>query len=462
MSDRRQSLATRVLLAVLLILFAGGVLVAGSTWINGRRAARQAYDRVLIGAASDIAESLRVQEGTVVADLPVSAFELLAQAPEDRIFYAVRGPGGVFITGFDTTLDAAGPDGTVGPVYFDGDLQDERARFVRIARRFAERDFSGEVTVTVGQTTRARQAMAIDLMIDALLPMLIAGVALVAMAWFAIRSALRPLDALADDLSHRDPHDLTPMPSERLPGELQVMLEAMNRFMGQLDRQMDAMRNLITDTAHQLRTPVAAVRAQAEAIVDEQDSALRERALTRLLVRTRSLGALLDQLLSRALVIHRTDSAPRVPIDLRDTALNIIERRDHEVLVPGAEVRLVLGEDPVMVLADEFSVEEAVRNLLANAMKHGAPPVEIGAEQRGAEAAIWVRDAGAGPNPDVARRLGERFERSRTSGEGSAGLGLSIVRAVAQAFDGRIETESDATGFRMSLVLPTAPGEGNR
>ncbi|GGA95748.1 sensor histidine kinase [Allosediminivita pacifica] len=453
-----RSLATRVLAAVFLLLLLGALLVTGSTYLNGRQAARAAYDRLLLGAAQDIAESIRVQGGAPFVDLPVSAFELLAQAPEDRIYYDVRGHGGRFITGLDPTLsiDAPATDDT-GPAYFDAALHGEPARFVRVTRRFAERAFSGEVEVLVGQTRRARQALTVQLVVDALWPLAVAGAVLMAISWVVTRSALRPLEALSEDLARRDPQDLTPMQTDRLPAELQVMLQAMNRFMSRLDRQVEAMRNLISDTAHQLRTPVAAIRVQAEsaqAATTEQD---RSRAQERLLARTRSLGTLLDQLLSRAMVIHRTDSAPRLPVDLREVALEILETQDHELLAPGVEIRLEIGEDPVMVRADAFSLREAARNLLSNALRHGTPPVTIGAERHGPQAVLWVRDCGEGPSHATAARLGERFNRSSGSREEGAGIGLSIVTSVAEAFDGTVEMTREAPGFRTALVLPAEP-----
>ncbi len=456
------SLTARVLSAVVLILILGGLLVALSIWANGRLAAREAYDRLLLGAASDIAESVRIQDGAPVVDLPVSAFQLLAQAPEDRIYYAVQVPNGPFITGLDRDTLVDVPD-SIGPapLYFAADLNGEPARFVRIARLFAERDFSGEVEVLVGQTLRARRAMTAGLMRDALLPMAVAGILLLIMSWFVTRSALRPLEALSDDLIGRDPYDLTPMPSAGLPRELQVMLGAMNRFMGRLDRQVDTMRNLIADTAHQLRTPVAAIRVQAEIAQDDPDAPARKRALDRLLSRTRSLGTLLDQLLSRAMVIHRIDSAPRVAVDLREVALEILEQRDHELIAPGVEVRLEIGEDPVLVQADAFSIGEAAKNLLGNALRHGQPPVSIGAERAGNRAILWVRDCGPGPASNISNQLGDRFNRTAGSGEDSTGLGLSIVKSTAEAFDGKVEMTSDADGFRAALSFPVA-SKGNR
>ncbi|MBT9383599.1 sensor histidine kinase N-terminal domain-containing protein [Pseudooceanicola sp. CBS1P-1] len=449
------SLAARVLGAVLVILLLGGVLVAGSTWWNGRLAARQSYDRLLLGAARDIAESIRIQDGAPLVDLPVSAFELLAQAPEDRVYYAVTGPGGRFITGLDATLKIpAPPRGAAGTAFFEAPLNGEPARFVRITRRFVERNFSGPVEVVVGQTQRARRAMTGQLVLDAMLPMLAAGIALLMMSWVVVRRALRPLEALTGDLARRDPYDLTPMPADGLPRELQVMLGAMNRFMGRLDAQVSAMRTLISDTAHQLRTPVAAIRVQAEMALSDPGEQARGRALERLLARTRSLGTLLDQLLSRALVIHRTDSAQRTAVDLRETALEIMEREDHLLLAPGSELRLEIGEDPVIVRADAFSLGEAARNLLSNALRHGQAPVRLGAERRGDKALLWVQDSGPGPDPAVVARWGQRFNRSAGSSEDSAGIGLSIVSAVARAFGGRVETRADADGFRVALVLP--------
>ncbi|MBY6046741.1 sensor histidine kinase [Vannielia litorea] len=450
------SLTARVLGTVLVILLVGGLLVAGSIWWNTRAAARQSYDRILFGAASDIAAAIRIQQGTPLVDLPVSAFELLAQAPDDRVYYAVTGPGGALITALDPAHTVPAPDqpASVGATFFTGTLSGEEARFVRLSRSFAERDFSGAVEVVVGQTLRARNAMTTDLMLDALLPMAAAGLLLTLLAALVVRSALRPLDALVADLSRRDPYDLTPMPAEALPRELGVMLGAVNRFMGRLDGQVEAMRTLISDTAHQLRTPVAAIQVHGESAAEEQSEEARERALARLLARTRSLRTLLDQLLSRALVVHRTDSAPRTPVDLREVALEVMERDDQSVLRPEAELRLQIGDAPVMVRADAFSLQEAAHNLLNNALRHGQAPVSIGAEQRGREAVLWVEDSGPGPAPEVIAHLGERFNRSADSREQGSGVGLSIVAKVASAFGGRVEMGASETGFRAALVLP--------
>lgn len=439
----------RVMVGVLSLLVVGGIVVAFAAFAYGRSAARQAFDPLLVGAAQDIAESISIGDAGPVIDLPVSAFSLLSLAPDDRVFYAIHGPDGVLLTGYDGIPAALD---TVAPRFRDGAMQDDPARFVTVSRLFSERAYAGRIYVTVGQTTQARRAMTLDLTRRALLVTALGGVALIVSALLIIRSAMRPLAVLTRDLTLRDPYDLTPMQADG-PQEVRVLVGAMNRFMGRLDRQVGAMKNLISDTAHQLRTPVAAIRAQAELAL-EDDASRRLQRLERLVWRTRSLGTLLDQMLSRALVIHRIDNAAPTAIDLRDIALTVLDARDHELLAPGMDVQLRIGAAAVTVLADEVSMTEAVKNMLANALRHGIAPVIVGVSATGDAAAIWVQDSGDGPPDAVRATLGQRFERSAASRGNSAGLGLSIVRAVAEAFGGTMTMANIDGGFRVSLTLP--------
>lgn len=451
----RTSLMSRVMLGVLALLAAGGVIVAIAALAYGKQAATQSYDRLLVGAAQDIAESTKIVNGAPVVDLPVSAFSLLSLALDDRISYAVREADGTLLTGYDTApISSNGGD----QILFDAMMQGDAARFATVARRFAERDYSGTVYFTVGHTLLARNAMAIELTRTALLGVGIAGLILMICAFFVIRSTMRPLQQMASELRRRDPYDLTPMPIQG-PSEVTVAIAAMNQFMRRLDRQVGAMRNLISDAAHQLRTPVAAIRAHAELVADHGALAEQQQGLERLLKRTRSLGSLLDQMLSRAMVIHRTDNSPPEPVDLRDIALHVVELEDHMVLSPHAVVELCIDGDEVLVLADEISLREAVKNMLINALKHGTSPIRVGVTGKGTVAEIWVADAGAGPSPDVLAQIGTRFERFAASKGTSAGLGLSIVSAVAEAFHGSMHIGPHEGGFRVTMAFPAMGGK---
>lgn len=281
------SLAARVALAVGTVLLVGGIFVSLAAFAYGRQAAREAYDRLLVGAANDIAESIAVRDAQAVVDLPPSAFELLALAPEDRISYRVIGPGGETLTGYDTAPAPA--DGSGDMAFYDADLGGEAGRFVRVTRRFAERSFSGSVQVIVGHTTLARRALAVSITRNALIVLALTGVAMAALAIFAVRSALRPLDRIGATLQARDPYDLTPI-NMTVPREAAIMVRSLNGFIRRLDRQVASMRHLIEDSAHQLRTPVAAIRAQADLAAGEANPARRAQIIARIHRRSVSLS----------------------------------------------------------------------------------------------------------------------------------------------------------------------------
>jgi len=451
------SLTARVALGVTFLLAFGGVIVSIAAFAYGREAARTAYDRLLVGAANDIASAIYVVEGKPVLELPHSAFELLALAPDDRIGYRITGPDGATLTGYDEiALPEDIPD--FRDVFFDASFFGEKARFVVVSRRFAERSWNGTVRVIVGQTLRARDAMAFDITRKALYVLMASGLAMMLLAVLVVRAVFRPLKQIAKGLAGRDPHDLTPLDTA-VPQETAVMIQALNGFMGRLERQMNSMRHLISDTAHQLRTPVAALRAQADLFTDESDPERRQRIVERIQTRSGSLGRLLDQMLSQALVIHRGDSARREMLDLRSVALDVFEEGDHAVLMPEADVTLALGEAPVWVLADMPSLKEALKNLVSNALKHGCAPVRIGASEEGGQAVLWVEDFGDGPGAETMTGLGTRFNKTGQSRASSSGLGLSIAFAVAEAFGGKLDFQKCQSGcFRVALAFPAQPG----
>lgn len=449
------SLTARLVIGLTGLLVVGGVALSFAAFSYGKAAAREAFDRLLVGAAQDIAASISVVDGAPVVDLPVSAFELLALAEDDRIAYQLRGPGGQVLTGYDRL--PLPPSRVPDTVLYDADFLGEPARYIRIIRRFAERQFSGQVEVIVGQTLRARTELAVDIIRNALGGLAIGGLAMLTFAVIVVRRALRPLDRFAARLAARDPQDLTPIDAD-LPREVHAMLEAINGFMGRLNRQFSTMKGLISDTAHQLRTPVAALRAQADLAADEDDAVHRAEIVARIHRGTVRLSRLLDQMLSRALVIHRGDAVRRESVDLRAIALDIFETGDHRDVAPDAEVRLEIGEVPVPVLADALSLSEAAKNLFWNALAHGVPPVTVGAERDGDSARLYVRDAGSGPPPAIRERLGTRFSTGEDGSARGAGLGLSIAAAVAEAFGGRLEMAQDPNGFRVSIVLPAGTG----
>lgn len=450
---RRPSIARRLAVSLIVLLLVGGFGVALAALAYGRAAANRSYDRLLIGAADQIAASVVLRDGAVSVDMPSTAFDLLALAPDDRIVYAVIGPNGQVLTGYDVLAGLR-----VGQRFFNATFTGEAARFVQVTRRFTERGFTGSVRVLVGQTLRARQALAREITTGALIIVAFVGVVISVLAALFVRAALRPLDRIEARLLARDPRDLTPIEVDA-PREVGRLIDTLNHFMGRIDRQIRTMQTLIGDASHQLRTPVAALRSQAELAAEETDPAALRAIVARIHQRSINLGRLTDQLLSHAMIIHRAESAPQDRIDLRTVAMRAVKEADADHGVSDDELVLDLPESDVMVEGDALSLVEACKNLIANALKHGKVPVTMTVALEGGRAVLAVRDCGPGiPRqdwPNSARRYSSQSGVSPTS----AGLGVAIAHAVARAHHGRFRFRyCTPEGFEAALVLPLVTG----
>jgi two-component system sensor histidine kinase TctE len=455
---RAPSITVRLAATIALILAAGGLAISIAAYAYGRQAAQEAYDRLLAGAAFQIVQSVSIADGRVLVNLPVSAFELLALAPEDRVFYRVIGPDGATITGYEDLPAPAATDEDL--TFYSGEYSGETVRLASALRRFAERGFGGEVQIIVGHTTRARVALARDITAKALGLLAVAGVALVALVAFAVRSSLGPLARIEQALRSRDPKDLSPL-TLSTPREVETIVAAINRFMGRLSGRVTIMQNLIADATHQLKTPIAAVRAQAELAAGEKDPDRLRAIAGRIHTRAIGLSRLADQLLNQALIIHRSDAAAQEIVDLRQVAVRATEETDHDLLSSGLDLHLDLPEHPVHARGDALSLVEASKNLLSNAIRYGAPPVwfAVAHEPGTGVAAFTVTDCGPGIPESDRRDGGRRFARRAGSLPDSAGLGLAIVNAVAEAHRGHLTFSRTADGrFRVSLAIPVERG----
>lgn len=457
-SFNRSSIALRLVLvlSVLLVLTAGvGVYAAYS---YGRAAADQAFDRLLTGAALQIAERISVADGRTIVDLPLSAFELLSLAPNDRVFYRVVGPKGKTLTGFSALPLPTAPPPQSQFIY-ETSYRGTPIRAILVRRRLAEKSVSGDTSVIVAQTMDARADLAKDIATKAMAAVAIAAFIIIAITFWATRFALRPLGRIETALKSRDPLDLQPF-TEETPREVMALVGAINHFMGRLDRRVQDMHDFVADTAHQMRTPITAMRAQTEMALDEDDPARLKSMLVRIRKRAIGVSRLMEQLLSQALVIHRFDTVPPVALDLRRIALEAEREYRTGAQASGSNIILDFPEDEVIVMGDAFSLREAIKNLLTNAFVHGQPPVtlKIGREVEGF-AVILVSDCGPGLKEEIADAMGTRYARNEDKPE-SAGLGIAIVRQVLSTYGGSLfHWKGESGALWLGLRMPLAQTE---
>lgn len=435
-------------LGVLLAVFAVALLFAARDY--GQRAANRSYDHLLVSSALSIADSVALVDGQWQVDLPYAALDLLAMAPEDRVFYRVADSRGTLITGYDDLPAAPRRPGTQ-PQLFDATYSGETVRFVVVGRSFAAASAQGEVQVQVGQTRRAREAVAQDMVNRALLAIGVLSGLLLALVAFGVHRAFRPLVRVERELSRREPSDLKPLDA-RVPREMDQMVAALNRFMERLSSSNETLRAFMAEAAHQMRTPLAALRAQAQLALDDDDPEDMRRSLQAIERNATHMSRLLNQLLSDASVIHRSHLQRFAAVDLAET----VHQALHEALPqagPAPRVQLAMTAEPALVHGDALLLREAIKNLVDNALKYGGDgDLQIALTVVGEQAVLTIADHGAGIAPADAERVFERFARGEGAPSGGAGLGLAIVKRVVDSHGGRIDLSNRPQGGLVATI----------
>ena len=290
-----------------------------------------------------------------------------------------------------------------------------------------------------------------------LLPLLALLPAAALIVHLLLRQGFRSLEPARAALARRDGQDLSTLPADGLPRELRPLVEAVNALLGRVAALLAAERQFAAASAHELRTPLAAARAQLQRLLEElpAQAVARERglALERQLRRLSDLGAKLLQL-------ARVDAGvglARDPVELQSLVRLVLDefRRGGDEAAP--RWRLALPEAPVRVAGDLDALGIALRNLVENAQRHAGPTARLSIEV-GRDGTLAVEDDGPGVAPERLAGLVQPFRRGHPSGEGS-GLGLAIADAVARQSGGTLRLESplsEGRGFRATLRLPLA------
>jgi len=467
MSKPVASLKARLVTRMGLLLLAGTVVIYLAARVYGMHAADISYDRLLAGSALSIAETLSVDGEQVRVDIPYAALDMLSAAPEDRVFYRVIGPDGKTVTGYDDLARLPGlgqreiPVSDIpAPHFFNANYRGETVRFVILGRRLAQSGLRSWVWVQVGQTRLAREALAHELLLSTILPL--AGLTILAlcMAWWGVGHALRPLTTIGSNLAAREPADLSPL-SLPAPSEIRPLIHAMNGFMQRLNANIEGLRAFIGDAAHQIRTPLAAAYMQTQMTLEESEYDAMRRGL-RVVERNLSrLTRLVNQLLSDAMVMHRTTNRHFERLDLQQVIRHAL--RDAVPKSGKVEVKYTGISHPAPLYGDAVLLGEAIKNLIDNAIRHGSPEADIlGAtidvilQQDDGTYRLEVCDRGPGISPEQQYRLFRRFERGDTHANG-AGLGMAIVQRVIENHGGHIELEPrEGGGLKVCLILEQA------
>lgn len=286
-----------------------------------------------------------------------------------------------------------------------------------------------EWLVGAGQRLGERDELTWNLLGSQLLPwVLVLPLLLAAMAW-AVRQAMAPVRALTDDLRARDADALQPLPVQQAPLELQPMLAAMNALFARIEDTLARERRFTADAAHELRTPLAVLRAQWDALRAAPDGPARREAEARL---GRGLDRL-DRLVTQMLALSRLEATDRLaaPTPVDGSALIQQALSDALPLADRRRIDFAVDGDPAALgwVGDAALLAVLMRNLVDNAARYA--PEGSTVLLRCTPGALSVENDGPALAPKALARLGERFHRDADQAEPGSGLGLSIAHRIA-------------------------------
>ena len=450
------SLRARVFrLAALLLVVALGLLFA-FIYDYAHRSSDRAFDRLLSASALTIAGAVVVEDSGVVLELPSAALAMVSG--QDRLFYKVLGPKGEYVTGYaDLARDLPLAVSDM-PIFHDLRHNDEAVRMVTVGRLLATEAGTGWVTIRVAETRGARDALTTEILGNSVLPILSLAILAMVMVWVVLGHALAPLSEIDRVLRQRSPEDLSPV-DVPVPAEIQRLVGGLNGFMARLQHSSARLAGLVAEAAHQVRNPLASLRAQSElALSETDDTKLRER-VARIHERAVEASHLVTQLLMDATISHRMDAFEASPVSVAVMIDEVIDRLDED---QRPRVDLVRGPetDALVLNGDRVALREMLRNLVDNALAYSTGRVEVGAViPRPDTLRLQVRDRGPGIAPALRARVQERFTRGDgVEGKIGSGLGLAIVRRVAEGHGGVLTLQDrDAGGLDVLVDLPLGP-----
>ncbi|HWJ94713.1 MAG TPA: ATP-binding protein, partial [Telluria sp.] len=311
----------------------------------------------------------------------------------------------------------------------------------------------GEVQVHVAEQEGSRRDILEAVLRGTLWPLALALPLLAPAIWWAVRRGAAPLRVLGEGLAGRAADSLEPLPLARVPAEVLPMVEALNGLFTRIAALIESERRFTADAAHELRTPLAAIRMQAQVALNEADSERRQRALTATVHGCDRAARLVEQLLTLAR-LERGNAPALAPVDLAAVARTVVAD-----LAPGAlakEQQLELDARSTCPLAgNEPLLAILVRNLVDNAVRYAPRGARIRVEVD--DAGITVEDSGPGMNEQDMVRLGERFFRVTGTGETGSGLGWSIARRIAQVHGLRLAARRSPLLGGLSVQLRRDP-----
>ncbi len=444
MSFARLSLRWRILATALATVSLVWVVATSYAYVDARHEIEELLDGYLVQTAS-----------LLVARLAGEPAEIDVEHAPQLHRYARHLAFQVWADGKLRLHSANAPDGRMSEVDGFADVRIDGARW-----RVFSSDGGPGVVVQVGERGKERDELAGDLARNLLAPLAVALPLLALLLWPAVGLGLRPLRRIGEEVQRRDPRNLAPLDAAPMPDEVAPLASSLNALFARVGESIEQERRFTADAAHELRTPIAALRAQAQVALGATADDERRRALSGVVAGCDRGARLVEQLLTLA----RLDPLG-LPRPLADVDLASLVRTGVADIAPDAVAKGTDVEVDAPVRAGVRGAPELLsillRNLLDNAVRHSPAGSTVRVSVRAAPAGtvLEVVDDGPGVAADVLSRLGDRFFRQAGTREPGSGLGLSIVRRIAQLHAASVgyATNPAGRGLAVTVRFPALP-----
>lgn len=455
-SDSNPTLRSRLLRLVLVPLSLILLIDIVGSYFVVRHVANDVYDVELNEIAREMLLHVTRENGQLGFDLSPDAERTLLLDKEDQIYYAIRTVDGKLIAGDPTLPIHKTIKSGKETAYYDGVLQEGQAVRIALLRGKPLVQPPAEVVmIQIAETQIKRDRHERELLMQLILPqvllILIAGI----LIWRGVAHGLAPLRKLQQEVGMRSHLDLSPIAADNVPGEVEPLVGAVNDLMTRVDGVLGFQGRFIADTAHQLRTPVAGLKAHIELALRETDPAQVKRALGHLYTSAERLSRLVSQLLSLARNEPNNVAANFAPFDLNQLALRTAQEWVPLAYKKQIDLGFETAEQAVLLNGEAARVTEMINNLVDNAIRYTPPggrvTVRVHTDEHGAH--LVVSDDGTRIPVDERQRIFERFHRLLGSHEEGSGLGLAIVHEIATLHKATITLEDDVDGVGNTFTV---------
>ncbi|OGT21047.1 MAG: hypothetical protein A2342_07015 [Gallionellales bacterium RIFOXYB12_FULL_54_9] len=446
----RQKLLRWVMIPMAVLLLLNVALI----YKFGLVSAHRLHDRFLFDTSKILLDQLRTNEGRAEFNLQDGALNMLSSDNKDKVYYSLNGWQQEYRFGAPGLPLPPGQLSEI-PVYYQAVYQGQPVRMM--AAIMPEPNvISGHVIVLLAKTMVLHGEHVQEWMWRVLpaqfLLMLFAGIAV----WWGVGRGLRPLLQLRDELTRRSTQDLSPLQESEIVAELRPLIHGFNELMGRLDASMAVQMRFVADAAHQLRTPLAGLKAQAELALFLEDAGEIRHSLRQIGHAADHAAHLANQLLVLARSEHGSQNqASMVELNLAALARNVTENWVQKAILNKIDLGFEGDGRDCRVIGNTLLLGEMLTNLIDNALRYtqagGHVTVRIGCNNE--TVSLDVEDNGPGIPESERERVFERFYRVSGTNKDGCGLGLAIVREIADRHEADVFLSSGAGGVGMMMRI---------